>query len=78
MLDVVHAKGVDLSEFGEIIQCCHRILSLKQDFSVRFVSRQANQIVHTLARETGSQAHPIVLFLIFLLSICRTLGHPKI
>ncbi|XVF64821.1 hypothetical protein PTKIN_Ptkin09bG0197400 [Pterospermum kingtungense] len=79
--DAIYSHCVDLSEFGCIVQQCCEILILKKDFSVHFVRRQADVVVHALAREARPQAHPIVFTEIpncisgLLSPVCFDLNH---
>ncbi|XVE86622.1 hypothetical protein DITRI_Ditri18aG0048800 [Diplodiscus trichospermus] len=41
VVDSLHSQKVDMSEFGMVICQCKELLVLEQDFSVRFVRRQA-------------------------------------
>jgi ribonuclease HI len=50
VVDAIHNLRVGNSEFSSIICNIKNILSLNPNFVAKFVKRQANMVVHTLAR----------------------------
>lgn len=51
MVDVIQSIEVDHSEFGDIIRSCRSLLIQRDSYSVSYVRRQANEVVHALAMD---------------------------
>jgi ribonuclease HI len=50
VVDAIHNLRSGISEFSSIISHIRNVLSLNQNFVVKFVRRQANMVAHNLAR----------------------------
>jgi ribonuclease HI len=50
VVDAIHNLRLGISEFSSIICNIRNVLSLNQNFVVKFVKRQANMVAHNLAR----------------------------
>ncbi|XVF77572.1 hypothetical protein PTKIN_Ptkin14bG0055900 [Pterospermum kingtungense] len=62
VVDAIYGAGIDVSEFGVLVAQCKQILSLQQDYSIRFVHQQANVVAHALVREARYHARLINSF----------------
>jgi len=56
LVDALTSPAVLISEFGNLVSQCRRLLSSNPDYVVSFVKRQANKVAHTIAR--ASLSHP--------------------
>ncbi|XP_075499452.1 uncharacterized protein LOC142537854 [Primulina tabacum] len=60
VVEAIKSSGIDIFEFGSIVQSCKDIIRCKHEFSISFIRRQANECDHTLAKASCSYASPIV------------------
>jgi hypothetical protein len=50
VVQAIRSRQKNNTEFGTIIDCCHRIFNLYENCSLIYVRRQANQVAHDLAQ----------------------------
>ncbi|XVF69162.1 hypothetical protein PTKIN_Ptkin11bG0058900 [Pterospermum kingtungense] len=59
VVDAIKYYKEDATEFGSLIAGSITFFHLEQTFSISFVKRQANEVAHTLAKETCFHACPM-------------------
>lgn len=62
VLDAISTSKRNLTEFGFLISSCQSILHTNESFQVCFVRRQANKVIHALAKAACFNASPITWF----------------
>ncbi|XVE66467.1 hypothetical protein DITRI_Ditri08aG0081900 [Diplodiscus trichospermus] len=62
VVDAINSTKHDISEFGSIISYSRTILQNEDTFKVEFTKRQANKVVHTLAKASYLYASPTSWF----------------
>jgi len=60
--DAFHTRRIDVTKFGHVITACRHVFSTFTNSRVEFNRRQANMVVHALARETTLSVSPTVYF----------------
>jgi len=58
LVDALTSPAISISEFGNLVSQCRRLLSSNLDYVVSFVKRQANRVAHTIARASLSHSSP--------------------
>jgi ribonuclease HI len=56
VVDAISSKQVGLSEFSTLIAHIQNLLRMNNYFEVKYVKRQANKVVHSLARAAFSMS----------------------
>jgi ribonuclease HI len=54
----MHARPVNMTEFGSIINLCHSLLVENDHCKINYIRRQANRLVDALAQATCFTANP--------------------
>jgi ribonuclease HI len=60
VVKAMHARPMNMTEFGSIINLCHSLLVENDDWKINYVRRQANRVAHALAQATRFTASPKV------------------
>jgi ribonuclease HI len=60
VIQTLHSKTRNNTEFGIIISLCRRLLNLNMNCKVSHVRRQTNRVAHSLAQATRLFASPQV------------------
>jgi hypothetical protein len=56
----MHARPVNMTEFGSIINLCHSLLVENDHWKINYVRRQDNRVAHALVQATSFTASPQV------------------
>ncbi|XP_073152635.1 uncharacterized protein [Henckelia pumila] len=60
VVEAINGSNIGVSEFSSIVRQCKNLIRSEQDFSIKFIRRQANECVHALAKASRSYASPMV------------------
>jgi hypothetical protein len=61
VVQAIQSRQKNNAEFGAIIDLCRHLISLYENCSINYVSRQANRVAHDLTQASHFIAHLQVL-----------------